>query len=169
MQIIVELSDLWMSMISTEAEGLLFLSWKAWTAFKPKYQKFCNRWLKIEVENVQGRSCYLKESTCSEGARLGLLLMQKRSSCFAVGAGGLAELSAVTETLWLAPWGVSLCLAALQHARNADGAEFLLGHPARAPACQVFLEGAPFLFLPTLRFPPRNSVGYNLYLQLKRS
>lgn len=35
MQIIVELSDLWMSVISTEAEALLFLSWKAWTALKP--------------------------------------------------------------------------------------------------------------------------------------
>lgn len=34
-QIIVELGDLWMSTISTEAEGLLFLSWKAWTALKP--------------------------------------------------------------------------------------------------------------------------------------
>lgn len=35
MQIIVEFSDLLMNVISTKAEGLLFLSWKAWTALKP--------------------------------------------------------------------------------------------------------------------------------------
>lgn len=87
-----------------------------------------------------GKKLLPQECTCSEGGQLGSLLTQKRSPCFAVGAGGLAELGAATETLWSAPLGVSLCRPALQPARNAGGEEFMLGHPARASACQVFLN-----------------------------
>lgn len=109
-----------------------------------------------------GRKCLGKkllpqECTCSEGAQLGSLLAQKRNPCFAAGAGGLAE-SAVTKTLRLAPRGLRLRLPALQPARNADGEEFLLGHPARAFACQVFLNyfSRQFTFLwgCFLPFPP---------------
>lgn len=87
-----------------------------------------------------GKKLLPQECTCSEGAQLGSLLTQKRSPCFAVGAGGLAELGAATETLRSAPLGVSLCLPALQPARNTAGEEFMLGHPARASDCQVFLN-----------------------------
>lgn len=89
--------------------------------------------------NCLGKKLLRQECSYGEVAQLGSLLTGQRSPWFTVHAGGWAGIAS-TEMLQFAPQGVSLCLPVLQPARNTDGEEFLMVHPARAFAFQVFLN-----------------------------